>query len=217
MTTEKTPRRTFLWGLMGPNVTVRDAFAFGFGQLRDTGSVATARAAERILGPDHERRWRWLMPRRTRRRLVVAMVGTWVLVIAAGLTPASLVPGFVLSAGAYVLLRQASRALTDLPDRYLDERQLEIRNEAFTTAYKILAGVLAMGIAGTLAWMYGVEAGRGFSLSDLPFDLRLAALWVFVWAVQSLPAAVLLWREPDPMDLHPSTDESWTNWQPPRP
>lgn len=208
MTTEKTLRWTFLWGLRGRRVGLRDAFAVRFGQLRDADSVATARTAERLLGPDHERRWGWLMPQRARRLLVVGMVVTWAVVIAAGVTPAPLVPGFVLSAAAYVLVRQASRALTDLPERYLDERQLGIRNEAFTTAYKILAGVLAMGIAGTLAWMYGVEAGRGFSLSDLPFDLRLSALWVFVWAVQSLPAAVLLWREPDPMDVHPSTDET---------
>lgn len=206
MTTENESRWTLLWGLRGPRVSPRDAFAAGVGRFRDAEAVSAARSAERALGPDHERRWGRLLRRRTRRLFVVAMLPIWALVIASGATGISLVPGFVLSAGVYLLIRQASRLVTDLPDRYLDERQLGIRNESFTIAYKILAGTLAVAVAATVGWIYGVEAGQPFSLPDLSAGLRLAVLWVLLWAMQSLPAAVLLWREPDLDESHPSAD-----------
>lgn len=197
MSKDGTRRWTVLWGLRGRRIGARDAFAVGLVGAALDESASAARAAERVLGPAHGQRWRWLMPRRARRLLVVAMVATWGLVVAAGLTPAPLAPAFVLSAGAYFLVRQASRQLTDLPDRYLDERQIGIRNESFTIAYKVLAGALAIVVAGTVGWLYGVEAGREFALPDLTVDARLAALWVFLNAMQSLPAVVLVWREPD--------------------
>lgn len=197
MTDRKGSRWTLLWGLRGRRTGVRDAFALAWGQFRDVESVSAAKAARRALGPDQDRRWGWLMRRRARRLLVVAMVPVGALAIASGLTGVSLVPGFVLTAGAYFLVRQASRLVTELPESFLDERQVEIRNASFTIAYKILAGVLAVVVAGTVGWIYGVEAGRDFSMPDLSADLRLAVLWVFLGAMQSLPALVLLWREPD--------------------
>ncbi|MFM8943827.1 MAG: hypothetical protein ACKOI0_00960 [Actinomycetota bacterium] len=206
MSTDGKRRWTFLWGLRGQRIGGRDAFGVGLVGAALDEHVSAARAAERVLGPAHEQRWSWLMPRRARRLLVVAMVATWGLVVAAGLTPAPLAPAFVFSAGASFLVRQASRQLTDLPDRYLDERQIGIRNESFTIAYKVLAGALAIVVAGTVGWLSAVDAGREIALPDLTVDARLAALWVFLWGVQSLPAAVLLWREPDAVESQERAD-----------
>ena len=208
MTNETKRRWVVLWGLGGGRANRRlmkesvARTAEAARRARDEAwERSAASAAARALGPDHERRWGWLLRRRSRRVLVVASVATWALALPGGWIPdpgaAGLAFRFVLTAVAYLLLRQASRLITDLPDTYLDERQLQIRDESFTIAYKGLAGALSVAalvglVSAVLASSDGTIALPAVSTAGV-----ISAAWTVAVIAQSLPAAVLAWRESD--------------------
>lgn len=208
MTNGTKRRKIVLWGLGGGRAnwrSLRVEVARTTGSLRRPADLSAdesaARAAARALGPDHERRWGWLLRRSSRRALVAASVATWALPIAGGFAVGDpfvgVALGFLLAAVPYGLLRQATRLITDLPDGYLDERQLHIRDESFTIAYKVLAGALAVtATAAFIAAALASPEGR-VSLPEIAMHWSLAVFLSLGMVVQSLPAAVLAWREPD--------------------
>ena len=207
--TNGTKRRTIvLWGLGGGRAnwpSLRVEVARTTGSLRRSVDLSAdesaAHAAARALGPDHERRWGWLLRRSSRRALVVAGVATWALPIAGGFAVGDpfvgVALGFLLATMPYALLRQATRLITDLPDGYLDERQRSIRDESFTIAYKVLAGALAVtSIVAFIAAALTSSEGS-VALPDIEVHWMLASVLSLAMIVQSLPAAVLAWREPE--------------------
>jgi hypothetical protein len=85
-----------------------------------------------------------------------------------------------------------SLGLTPQPGRSeadLDERELAVRNAAYVTAYRAVA---VYSVFESLALIYSSELSASTA--------RLLRLWLFiplVGMVLTLPAAVILWTEPD--------------------
>ncbi|MDQ6721161.1 MAG: hypothetical protein M3003_10270 [Candidatus Dormibacteraeota bacterium] len=143
--------------------------------------------------------------RSLRRKVVVAMYGSYLL-IALGMQLSFQASGRWMTAGLGVLAVVAVAAATvangwlgrrtyvnapQLEDRELDERLVQIKNQAYRTAYKIITPLVL--VAGPLAYfLLSIEpGGHGISHAILIYG-GLALL------VATLPTAIVAWREPDP-------------------
>jgi hypothetical protein len=143
--------------------------------------------------------------RTLRRRVVVAMYASYLL-IALGVQLSFQVQGKWITGVMTVLAVVAVAAATlsngwlgrrtyvnapQLEDRELDERLVQIKNQAYRTAYKIVVPLVL--VAGPLAYMLlSIEqGGRGISHAILIYG-GLALL------VTTLPTAIVAWHEPDP-------------------
>ena len=122
-----------------------------------TTSTRSQRRAERLDDPRLES---WRTPR-ARRRLVAGM--TALLVVEAGIlavmpsAPVPAVIGLAVVAFAFVLclgaLKGSTRGVEELPKEALDERQWQVRGEAYARAYKIGAGLLTAALAVITVWL----------------------------------------------------------------
>jgi hypothetical protein len=132
----------------------------------------------------------WAKPRAARRILVIVMYAAPTLgalvVGAAQNDPFRLVglPLFLLYPLCWAWLAGATQARADLPDAYLDEREVGLRNQAYMGAFKGLMFVIAIVFALTTLF----DRSR-FSASSL-----IALLFTFGLP---LPTAVLAWMQPD--------------------
>lgn len=143
--------------------------------------------------------------RSLRRRVVIAMYGTYLL-IALGLQLSFVASARWMTAGLGVLAVVAIAGATlsngwlgrrtyvnapQLEDRELDERLVQIKNQAYRTAYKIITPSVL--VAGPLAYLLlSIEPGsHGIAHAVLIYGF-IALL------VTTLPTAVMAWREPDP-------------------
>jgi uncharacterized membrane protein len=144
---------------------------------------------------------------RLRRRVVVAMYGTWVLVALAAVFGAP-AQGKWITAGLIVLAIGALITMTlsvtwlsrrtyvnspQLADRELDERLVQIKNQAYRTAFRIFAVYVAVAWPLSLLVLFNDHTGRGTTNALLIF----ASLGLLV---TTLPTAVVAWREPDPAE-----------------
>jgi uncharacterized membrane protein len=90
------------------------------------------------------------------------------------------------------LLYAYVRRRADLPDRGLDERQRQLRDQAWILAYQVLSTVVILGVA----W-----AGLAVWLFDKPITIDAGLANVLVLSIgvllPVLPAAALAWIEPD--------------------
>ena len=118
-------------------------------QQRNEASVAAN--AERLLNGDH------FASLRTRRaRVALVVVNSLVIVL---MSPAWTLGGSIVgivtvvaAAVAWWLLKLSVRDVADLPDRFLDERQLTVRNQVYVEACRWFAGVVVvLASAGLLA------------------------------------------------------------------
>jgi uncharacterized membrane protein len=148
--------------------------------------------------------------RTLRRRVVVAMYGTWLLVALAA-TLGVQAQGKWMTAGLIVLAIGALITMTlsvtwlgrrtyvnspQLADRELDERLVQIKNQAYRTAFRIFAAYVAVAWPLSLLVLFNNPAGRGATGAILIF----ASLGLLV---TTLPTAIVAWREPDPVEPEP--------------
>lgn len=88
-------------------------------------------------------------------------------------------------------LRKAVRLVSDAPDELLDERQIALRNAAYTVAYRTL---------GTLSIAYGVivfaVTPGGVLHAQVGDGFWTGVAWSFLLCCGSLPAMVLAWQLP---------------------
>ncbi|MQA32338.1 hypothetical protein [Modestobacter roseus] len=120
-------------------------------------STRTQRRAARLDDP----RFESLRTPRMRRRLVAALTG--LLVVEAGLcllaerAPVVFVVGMGVVVIAFVLLlgtlKASTRGVEELPADALDERQWQLRGEAYARAYRIGVGLLTAELAVTAVWL----------------------------------------------------------------
>lgn len=98
----------------------------------------------------------------------------------------------IAGVGILFLLRVSVRTIGDLPDEYLDERMIRIRNEAYVWAYRFLAEVVAIGFSIPLLWM--IATNQDPSNMAIQFnDYNLLGLLFAVFSlVLSLPSIALL-------------------------
>ncbi|HEX9097428.1 MAG TPA: hypothetical protein VF990_15165 [Candidatus Dormibacteraeota bacterium] len=146
--------------------------------------------------------------RRSRRRLVVAVYGGWVLVaiLSKVLTPLDsilpVIPVVPLASalGALILLSRRTFLNREVlaGDSGLDERLVQNRNRAFRAAYQIF------GPVALIAWPVTVV-----TLQTQPANAAAATAFVIYSGAAllgtTLPAAIWAWREPDPVDPEPLT------------
>lgn len=135
---------------------------------------------------------------RSPRALTVLSVATSVLAFA---TPIAFLGGSILGVASavlmfsgYFLLRGATRGIAELPDRYLDERELKIRNATYVRAFQNLAGVVG-GIA-VILFVAAVSldvADETLSLS-LSFDQLQAFVWLLLGPITVMPTVTLALR-----------------------
>jgi len=156
------------------------------------------RRIERI---QRDLRFQRLRTRRARRSLVTLSALLYVLVIPAYAAWGS-VPGIVVTAaafGGWWLLRISVRTVADLPDRFLDERQLQLRNRAYFDAYRIFGGIVA-GLA-TIGLIGFVILSENDALTLTTTWPQAFGLVMFIVLLASLlPSMTLAWRdagEPD--------------------
>jgi hypothetical protein len=137
---------------------------------------------------------KWAFTQRARRGLVVALYAAPITAsIIAALGNGAIGALFVtipllLSAIVFLLwLVGATQARADLPDEYLDEREIKVRNEVFLNAFRILMALISIAfiISEFLAEFARV---RPVQIIGLLFFLGLF-----------LPTAIMAWTQPDPL------------------
>ncbi len=107
----------------------------------------------------HDTRWDRLRTRQARVRIVAAMTALLVAVPVAWATlPAHAALGVVAVAIAvWWVLRMSARVVADLPEAYLDERQVRVRDRAYIDAYRWFAGLTLLAATILLVWFVVVS------------------------------------------------------------
>lgn len=141
-------------------------------------------------------------PRDVRRRDVVLLfvgypLGTWVLLETLAGTPFFGLAhiGLVLVLLIGLAIRRVGRvgkAIADDTDARLDERQLALRNSAYTDAYRLVSGCIVLGC---IAIAIGSDLKQPWVPSG--YEEWNAIVWGLFIYLTSLPSAILAWREPD--------------------
>jgi uncharacterized membrane protein len=149
--------------------------------------------------------------RRFRRRLLVGIYAGWLLVaayvkVASSASPGSSQPfGVLLLANAmfqaiwFVWLGQ--RTYVNAPqvaDSDLDERLVQVKNQAFRRAFQVFVPVALIG------WVVSLLAVTSQPNHDGLINSQILFFGVALLAT-TLPTAIVAWREPDPK---PDEDES---------
>ena len=144
--------------------------------------------------------------RRFRRRLVVATYAGWlVIVVMAKLVSLASSGGFwpiwlVAIASSMVqvtwLVRRTYINAPQLKDAELDERLVQVRNQAFRTAYRVFGVVAIIGLLLT-SFALTTQPNNQGSFNALVILLGVGLLG------GTLPTIILAWREPDPAEPEP--------------
>lgn len=158
-------------------------------ELRADAMDDVARRAEKGFADTRFDGWR----SRGRRRGVIV---TWALLVVAiaGVTlldePLVTIGSFAVGGAATWFLRVLVRAVPDLPEEVLDERQVVRRDRAYRTAYQV---VVAVALVTTLA-MYIAADGTRPEYDILPSHVN-ALFMVILFGALGLPSAVYGWSE----------------------
>jgi uncharacterized membrane protein len=143
--------------------------------------------------------------RTVRRRVVIAMYGTWLLVALAVMLGVD-AQGKWVTAGLGVLAVGALVTMTvsvvwlgrrtyvnspQLADRELDERLVQIKNQAYRAAFQIFSVFVAIAWPLSLLILFNDPSGHGATRAIV----LVAGVGLLV---TTLPTAVVAWREPDP-------------------
>jgi uncharacterized membrane protein YbjE (DUF340 family) len=135
----------------------------------------------------------WARPQRARRILAVVMYSLPFLTgTLAGLTDTWLTRGLtalavIASVICFLWLVGATSARADMPNEYLDEREITQRDQVYRLAFINLMGLIALGFM-ISRFMPGFELLSSATLIGLLFFVGLL-----------MPTAVLAWIEPDPV------------------
>lgn len=146
--------------------------------------------------------WRSPLPRTTRRLLIgvaLAVLSGWTIASLVELpyADAAVVPVMALWILVVIRVNRAVHCILDRPEARLDERETELRQRAFTTAYRV---VMALGALLLVPLMALVVAER-FEIAGFALSVRdmLLVLSLYVALVMMMPFLVLAWRLPDPI------------------
>ncbi len=141
-----------------------------------------------------------------RRKVVIAMYGSWLLIPlgfvlsfqARGSNLKHAVVG-ALAIGAVAIVTVSSVWLgrrtyvnsPQLPDSELDERLVQVKNQAYRTAFRIFGALVLIAWPLSLLLLVNIPGGNGITGTFMIFG-GVALL------MTTLPTAVVAWREPDP-------------------
>jgi hypothetical protein len=143
--------------------------------------------------------------RRMRRRLVVATYGGWLLIAATVKLFSLVYPHWFTTMWALMLTSALLQLVwlvwlgrtyvnaPKLPDTELDERLLQIKNQAFRTAYQ------AFVPAAILAWSLSLAAML-WQPNDQGYVNGLVIFFGTALVGTTLPTVIVAWNEPDPVE-----------------
>ena len=122
--------------------------------------------------------------------LIVIIPLVWVLLGA--------IPGIIavfVGVVGWWLLRMSVRLVADLPEEYLDERQIALRNRLYVDAYRWFAGlVVLLASAGLLAFIVLGEDPHTWHVA-LSYNGIMGIFWMLEAAALSMPSIVLALRD----------------------
>lgn len=157
---------------------------------QERNAAAVAASAEKLMTDTRYDRYR---TRRARLLLVGAYLALLVLIPVAYLVVGQLagLVVVIVTAGVWSLLRVSVRTIADLPDEYLDERQLAVRNASYVESYRYLG--TAVALAATVGLIAFVVQGSEFDTWDVTLTWAgvMATFWVFIGLALGLPSMVL--------------------------
>jgi hypothetical protein len=105
-------------------------------------------------------------------------------------------PALVVTTAAWLLLRVAVRSIADLPNEFLDERLIQVRDNAYFESYRILGAVaISVPMIALLAMIFTGSPPEG-PVYTVSMDQVQAFLWAFLGLGLVLPPAVVAVREP---------------------
>lgn len=84
------------------------------------------------------------------------------------------------------------QSLAQAPEAALDERQVAIRDRAYLESYRILSGVLLLGVL-----VVGILPDLLDRSLQVTFETIQPVMWGLIHYTIILPSAVVAWREPD--------------------
>ncbi|MEY2674495.1 MAG: hypothetical protein RLZZ514_1060 [Actinomycetota bacterium] len=91
----------------------------------------------------------------------------------------------------YFILRAATRGVAELPNRYLDERELALRNATYVKAYQ--TAVTLVAALAVVMFIYAISidiADEKFAI-ELGFDQIQAVVWLFLGPITVIPTVTL--------------------------
>jgi uncharacterized membrane protein len=132
-------------------------------------------------------------------RLALIVLGA---VLVVGVIPAfaagGAIWGIAITALAYLvwwLLRLSIRTVADLPDRFLDERQIAVRNRAYLDAFRIYASVIGgMATLGLIAFVLVAEDDQ--ATLTITWSQAFGVVMFALVLPMILPSMVVAYREP---------------------
>ena len=136
-------------------------------------------------------RFNYLRNPRARKTLVVSFIAAYALAIASDYlgfkfsSIAALVAVLVMLV-IYLLLRTSIRQIADAPDELIDERQQQIRDNAYLHAYRIMAAVLCVIFIAT---------AFGLRIEFLSDNQTTGLIVGTLFLMAALPSAVIAWGE----------------------
>lgn len=155
-----------------------------------------------------DRRWGWLCRPGMRRALVIANPVSWVLTIY-GATDLPLNLGFDDSALSWwglipiplwLAVRRSVRLIADAPEELLDERLVALRDRAYVSSYRNLAGGVGL-VAVLVIILNDFAITLSATALDTQLQLLIAGSYTVFWATAALPSIRLAWTlrdEPTP-------------------
>lgn len=153
-----------------------------------------AERADRLM---NDTTFQALRTARARLALAVAMIAL-IVIIPATWVWLGAIPGLVaVVAGIVVwwLLRMSVRLIADLPEQYLDERQLDLRNRSYVESYRYFAGlIILLASAGLLAFIVLGEDPNTWKIA-LSYNALMGLFWMLEAAALSIPSIVLALRD----------------------
>jgi hypothetical protein len=157
---------------------------------QERNAAAVAANAEKLMADTANDRYR---TRPARLLLVCGYLALLVLIAVAHLWLGQLagLVVVIVTAAVWSLLRVSVRTIADLPDNYLDERQLAVRNASYVESYRYLGSAVAL--AATVGLIAFVVNGSDLDTWEvtLTWEMVMGAFWVFLGLALGLPSMVL--------------------------
>jgi hypothetical protein len=105
-------------------------------------------------------------------------------------TPLAAVPAGLLSILGWWVLNQVA---VPYSKKDLDERELQVRNQAFFRSYQCVAGATALAL---LYVQFALDLPGRLWLPGRPGEIQ-ALVWGYLLVAITLPHAVIAWQDPD--------------------
>lgn len=153
--------------------------------------------AERAARLMADTKFQWLRTRPARLTLAATMIALIVIIPITWTTLGS-IAGIVavgLATVVWWMLRISVREVADLPEEFLDERQVTVRNRIYVESYRWFAGlVVIVASAGLLAFIVLGQDPDTWQVS-LSYDGVMGLFWMMEAAALSIPSIILALRD----------------------